>query len=52
MKIGVTSAALEYSITVTALSLPVVFLGLQFVNFMDTVFAGPLGQLSRVAVGG
>ena len=52
MKVGVTSAALEYGITVTALSLPMVILAFQFANIVDAVYAGLLGQLSVIAVGG
>ncbi len=51
MKIGVTSAALEYAVTVTALSVPLIVLGLEFTRLIDTVFAGVLSQLSIVALG-
>ncbi len=51
MKIGVTSAALEYAVTVTALSVPMVVLGLEFAKLIDAVFGGLLSRISVVALG-
>ena len=51
MKVGVTSAALEYTVTVTALSVPMVVLGLEFANIIDAVFEGLLSRISVVALG-
>ena len=50
MKIGVTSAALEYAITVTALSVPIAILGFGFTSIIDAVLGDLSGQLSVLAV--
>ncbi len=51
MKVGTTSAALEYAVTVTALSVPMVVLGLEFTNIINAIFGGLLSRISAVALG-
>ena len=39
---------LEYGLTVTALAVPTLILGMEFVNFIDLVYSGLITKMSAV----
>ena len=50
MKVGVTPAAVEYCVALTALSVPVAIAGFHYAGVLDQIFSSLLTQLTAVAM--
>ena len=47
-RIGVKLPSLEYGLTVLALAVPTLVLGLEFVHLIDLVYSGLIAKMSAV----
>ena len=48
IKTGVKLPSLEYGLTVVALAVPMLILGMEFVNLIELVYSGPITKISEV----
>ena len=52
MRSGGPLPSLEYGLAVVVLAVPMLLMGMTFVNLIDLVFSSPITKLSAVTLGG